>query len=178
MRYTRFNSYKTIVLCISILTFICIHFGCERDDICGAETQTTPFLVIKFLDDDARTEIKAPVDLSVKAVGDDIATVFSLTEGVRDSITIPLRTQENITQYELTINSTAVDGDPTMPNTDILTIQYATEQVYVSSACGFKINYDDLSQTLVNDGDKWIKGVSVQRANITDETEAHLFIFH
>ncbi|WP_103067941.1 DUF6452 family protein [Aquimarina sediminis] len=167
---------------LSILTAVFILYlnsACERDDICAEGTPTTPFLVIKFLDFDTGTEIKSPAELEVKAVG--IETPFTLGS-TQDSILIPLKNDVSITDYEFTINSDTTnngDTDP-LPNKDTVSFQYTTEEEYVSSACGFKINYKGLTVSppeAGNDG-SWIQDITIQRENVTDETAAHIFIFH
>lgn len=155
------------------------NLSCERDDICAEGTPTTPFLVIKFIDFDTSTQVKAPLELQVKAVG--IETPFTLGT-VTDSILIPLRNNVSITDYEFTINSDITnnsDTDP-LPNKDTVSFQYTTQEEYVSSACGFKINYKGLTVSPVEAGDdgSWIKNITIQRENVTDETTAHVFIFH
>lgn len=156
-----------------------LNTSCERDDICAEGTPTTPFLVIKFLDFDNGTEIKKPSELQVKAVGEESSYTLG---SVTDSILIPLRNDQLVTEYEFTINSDTTnnnDGDP-IPNTDTVSFQYTTEEEYVSSACGFKINYKGLTVSPVEEGDDggWIKNIIRQRENVTDETTAHIFIFH
>ncbi len=150
--------------------------SCERDDICAEGTPTTPFLIIKFIDFTSATEIKRPVELQVRAVGVD--SIFNIGS-VTDSILIPLRTNASITDYELTINSdTSNDTNPS--NTDIVSFQYTPVEEYVSSACGFKINYEGLTTSPVEAGSdgSWIQNITVQRQDVIDETAAHVFIFH
>ncbi len=155
--------------------------GCERDDICAEGTPTTPLLIIKFIDSENGTEIKAPIELQVKAVPIDMDIENPLElGGVTDSISIPLRTNTSITDYELTINSNTTNEAETPANTDIISIQYTTVEEYVSSACGFKINYEGLTISPPEAGDdgSWIKEITIQREDVTDETTAHIFIFH
>ncbi|TSE08551.1 MULTISPECIES: DUF6452 family protein [Aquimarina] len=155
--------------------------GCERDDICAEGTPTTPLLIIKFIDFDNGTEIKAPSELQVKAVAVDMDVEDPFPLGsVTDSILIPLRTNSSITDYELTIDSNTTNEPETPANTDVISIQYTTVEEYVSSACGFKINYEGLtiSPPVAGDDGSWIKNITIQREDVTDETTAHVFIFH
>ncbi len=167
-----------LLLAIIIISIVYSTTSCERDDICAEGTPTTPFLIIKFIDNDTQieTDIKAPVELQVRAVGVD--EVIDLGT-VRDSILIPLRTNTTSTEFEFTINSdTTNDENPA--NTDIVSFQYTPVEEYVSSACGFRVVYNAITASegdAGTDGD-WIKGISEQRTNVTDETTAHIFIFH
>lgn len=168
--------YKHLVLTLISIITLWMVLGCERDDICAEGTPTTPFLIIKFIDFDTGTDIKAPSELQVKAVGvDEIFTLGTIT----DSILIPLRTDTSITDYEFTINSDTTN-DETLANKDTVSFQYTAQEEFVSSACGFKVNYSGLTISPVEVGTDgaWIQNITVQRQNITDETTAHVFIFH
>ncbi len=169
--------FKNISILSLVIAFSYLILGCERDDICTGD-QTTPFLVIKFINNETQieTDIKAPVELQVRAVGID--SIINLGT-VRDSISIPLRTNATSTEFEFTINSDTTNDD-TAPNTDIISFQYEPVEEYVSSACGFRVVYNAITATEGDEGSDgdWIKGISQQRTNVTDETAAHIFIFH
>ncbi|MEW7281098.1 DUF6452 family protein [Aquimarina sp. 2201CG1-2-11] len=167
---------RNISLLATIILVITFNMGCERDDICAEDTPTTPLLIIKFIDVENGTEIKAPSELQVKAVGvDDIYPIGS----VRDSILIPLKNDVSVTDYELTIDSDTTNEETTT-NTDVISIQYTPVEEYVSSACGFKVNYEGItiSPPVVGDDGSWIKNITIQRENVTDESNAHVLIFH
>ncbi|WP_062055139.1 DUF6452 family protein [Aquimarina longa] len=168
--------HKYIVVIIIILYS---SYSCERDDICAEDTPTTPFLVIKFIDVDTGTEVKIPSELKVKAI--DVDTPYPIGT-ITDSIKIPLRNNVSVTDYEFTINSDTNNNtaDDPAPNVDIVSFQYTTEEQYVSSACGFKINYKGLtvSPPVAGSDGRWIKSITIQRENVTDEATAHIFIFH
>ncbi len=169
---------KPISLFAIIMIIVYATSGCERDDICAEGTPTTPFLIIKFINNDTQiaTDIKRPVELQIRAVGfDSIIDIGT----VRDSIAIPLRTNTTSTEFEFTINSDTTN-DATLANTDIVSFQYTPIEEYVSSACGFRVVYNAITASegeAGTDGD-WIRGISEQRTNVTDETAAHIFIFH
>ncbi|WP_109301300.1 DUF6452 family protein [Aquimarina sp. AU474] len=170
------RSYKYIIPIIASVFLLFLNVGCERDDICAEGTPTTPLLIIKFINFDNATEVKTPSELQVKAVG--VEAPFTLTS-VTDSIMIPLRTNEPITEYEFTIDSNTTN-DETPSNTDTVSFQYTAVEEYVSSACGFKINYEGLtiSPPVAGDDGSWIQNITVQREDVTDEATAHVFIFH
>ena len=88
---------------------------------------------------------------------------------------IPLRTRGLLTDFEFII-----DSDSDTPNTDVVSFQYTPVEEYVSSACGFKVNYNGLTASVaVEDGDEnWIKSIIIEEDNVTDETAAHVLIFH
>ncbi|MCK8524087.1 DUF6452 family protein [Aquimarina sp. D1M17] len=168
--------HKYAGLICACLLALPIIMGCERDDICADGTPTTPFLIVKFIDFENGTEIKNPTELQVQAVGVDSPFDFGT---VTDSIAIPLRTNEPITDYQFTIDSDT-SNDDTAANTDTVSFQYTTVEEFVSSACGFKINFEGLTVSPPEAGTdgSWIRNITIQRENVTDETTAHVFIFH
>ncbi|MBP2832809.1 hypothetical protein J8281_11485 [Aquimarina sp. U1-2] len=171
-----YTTFLTL-LCFAILLLgIC---SCERDDICAEGTPTTPLLIVKFFDFDTKTEIKAPSELQVRAVGIDS---FIDIGTVRDSIFIPLRTNSSSTAFEFTINSDTTNNAASdlPPNTDRISFQYTPVEEYVSSACGFRVVYDGLTFSDEDPGTAgdWIREISIRRRDILDETDAHILIFH
>lgn len=167
---------KHLLLFLIIIFATYINTSCERDDICAEGTPTTPFLIIKFIDFENGTETKAPSELQVKAP--DVENPFTLGT-VTDSILIPLKTNESITNFEFTIDSN-LENDEIPKNTDTVSFQYTLEEEYVSSACGFRVNYRGLTISPPEAGDdgSWIRSITVQREDVTDEATAHVFIFH
>lgn len=169
---------NTSILIVALIVSGIFSSGCERDDICAEGTPTTPFLIIKFIDDETRieTDIKRPVELQIRAVGfDSIIDIGT----VRDSIMIPLRTNVVNTEFEFTINSDT-SNDATAPNTDIVNFEYEPIEEYVSSACGFRVVYNAITASVANEEGtgNWIKGILERTTNVTDETSAHIFIYH
>ena len=164
----------TLLFCCCIAAYLST--GCERDDICAEDTPTTPFLIIKFIDDITVSDIKQPNELQVKAIGFEGIIDFTTNQ---DSILIPLRTNALLTDFEFTIDSDTTD-DMVTPNTDTVSFQYTPVEEYVSSACGFKVNYNGLTNTLTQEEDNgnWIKRITIEKNNVTDETTAHVLIFH
>ncbi len=168
--------HKTLTPLIFCIIAIYFSSSCERDDICAEDTPTTPFLIIKFIDDQTVSDIKQPNELQVKAIGFEGIINFTSNQ---DSILIPLITNASLTDFEFTIDSDTSD-DSDIPNTDTISFQYTPEEEYLSSACGFRVNYNALTSSLTqeeNDGN-WIKRITIEKENVTDETAAHVFIFH
>ena len=171
------NKYIQLFFLLGIVSLtILIVSGCERDDICAADTATTPLLIIKFFDNVTRIDAKIPPDLSVRSSDQSADAEGSYIYNANlDSISIPLRTDADITDFRFTINTAQADE-----NIDSLSFEYTTVEKYISSACGFKVNYEGLTNTLIEeDGDaNWIKEVVIQELNITDENTTHIFIYH
>ncbi|WGK64589.1 DUF6452 family protein [Croceiramulus getboli] len=146
--------------------------GCERDDICAQSTPTTPLLIIEFYDVDNQTDLKPVTNLLVQAT--DVEEPFQLFNGV-SRIALPLKTNELSTAYTLTLNA----GSEQAENTDELVIDYETLEEFISRACGFKVTYNNVEIMDIPGTDgSWIQGLNQEQFNITNENEAHLFIFH
>ncbi len=172
----KLHTYKSLFLVITAFMALYITLGCERDDICGDDANTTPKLIIKFFDSNDGITVKKPIGLSVKAIHPDIKEVYLINKS-QDSILIPLDINTYNTKFEFTINSE--DPDLAKRNTDTISFQYTTKEEYINSACGFKINYNGLGYTPpdATDTNKWIKNIIIKELNVTDEKTAHVHIF-
>ncbi|MDD7887012.1 DUF6452 family protein [Flavivirga sp. 57AJ16] len=179
---------KISFVLIAIIT-IC-YFSCERDDICPDSTPTTPRLIIDLLDVNNADNKKRVFDLVAAGVGvadDAILADYSFVD--TDHLVLPLRTDENSTQYRLikeaSINDNGTPDDASDDfidgNYDLITINYSREEVYVSRACGYKTIFKNVTLNLdASDTDPWI----ISRQPITDnpsvenETTAHFTMSH
>ncbi len=174
---------------LSLLLICCIAFSCERDDICDSDN-TTPRLYLAFYN------IENPEDLNPKTVArfrvqgignDETLPELSGTQN-KQEILLPLKTTEGITEYSLHKNYSYSDnGTPDDPsddviggNEDIVTIEYTTEEVYISRACGFKTVFKNIRITVADDGDRWIQSYrSVNDNQIVENEDApHFILFH
>lgn len=159
---------------IILLLLITIAFsGCEKDDICADDT--TPKLVIEFFDITNPSESKNIVSLKVQEVNqiDEYNTFSGVSE-----IAIPLRINGTSTKYSFILNSSDVDN----LNEDFIEFNYATQNIYVSRACGYKTIFElnnDASGVLFTEGtdNKWMQSVVKATNSITTENETHLKIY-
>ena len=156
-----------------LLLLIMATTNCERDDICIDEI--TPKLIIRFYDFD-NSELTKSVDnivVRIKGVGidslytDNSTTITTLT----DSIAIPLLVTDSETKFILTANST----DETLISIDTLTLNYIIEEIFVGRSCGFKSVFNNIDYENTTN---WIKNIEVVTDTITNETSAHVKIFH
>lgn len=143
--------------------------GCQKDDICPEGTATTPLLVIEFYDREDITRLKAVRNLTIQASGMEEPLLDPETT---NSISIPLRTNENSTEYIFTYNS----GDE--ENRDTVSFSYSPNPEYINRACGYRINYNNLDVAVHDDEDNWIISALILQENIEDETEAHISFTH
>lgn len=157
--------------------------ACEKDDICDANTVTTPRLVITFYDYNNASVEKNVTNLSIFADGMEEAVTFSGSTLINGStVSIPLKVNAETTKFHFILNygSTNVIVPA---NEDIITFNYTTENIYVSRACGFKTNYTLKSDNPFVHTDaatpdlKWMQYVAVKNSLIANENETHLEIY-
>jgi hypothetical protein len=177
---------KTITF--SLVLMVLLLSGCEKDDICAETTQTTPKLVLRFYDITSQDDTKNVTALRVTGLDDnnEEITITNLSLVTTDSITLPLRTDAHETKftfhldYEVDDNGTPEDPDDdiVLGNSDIVTISYQREDVYVSRACGFKTIFNNVSFSFEADADNWIINSEIINATVENEFAAHVKIFH
>ena len=158
--------YFSALTACSFLLFI----SCQKDDICAEGTVTTPLLLIEFYDDEKPETLKVVEGLTVLAVGKEEVLLGPSTT---NNISIPLRTDQNFTEYRFITNS-GTDQE----NVDIIRFDYFPTPDYVNRACGFKINFLDLNIIRNSDEDDWILSETVNIADIENETATHITFTH
>lgn len=171
-----------------LLLTISIFCGCERDDICPNSTPTSPRLVIDLFDFENQENSKNVFGLVVAGVG-NLFVLSDYNNVTSNQLILPLKTDENTTEYILIkdsfINDAGTPDDSTDDfidgsNQDLLTINYSREQVYVSRACGFKTIFKNVTITIGDDGDPWLLSQQSLNPNqsVIDETTTHFNVFH
>ncbi len=162
--------------------------SCEKDDICDANTPTTPRLIITFYDISSPTKTKNVKNL--KVIGDEMeeGIVFNESLAVDDSlryvtsgstVSIPLKVNDSTSTFKFIYD--AFNTNPAAINTDVLKFNYTTQNVYVSRACGFKTvfqlrNLLPIVQT-DPDGSVWMTEVDLENPNIESEDETHIKVY-
>jgi hypothetical protein len=176
---------KTLV--IPILLVVALSISCERDDICPDSSPTTPSVIIDIYDFENQESNKNVFGLLVAGIDNDfILSGYNIV--TTDQLVLPLKTDDNTTQYVLiedaSINDNGTPNDSTDDfydgNSDVITINYSREEVYVSRACGYKTIFKNVTLTIEDDGDNWILSQQPLNSNqsVEDETTAHFNIYH
>ena len=162
------STLKT-TLCIALIA-LGFFTACEKDDICLADIAGTPDLVILLLDKDTGTR-RTPSGFSIRPIG----TKKELSQRSGDSLGLPLRITEAVTQFEFILNQGSENE-----NIDTLQINYRRQDQFINSACGYRANFvlDQPPVFILNSGNNWIKGAIILKDTISDETAAHLGILH
>ena len=151
--------------------------SCEKDDICVEGD--TPQLVIGFFDIDDTTEAKEVPSLRIKEIVlDTVINTISDRSSSLDSIGVPLRSDVTSTAFAFITDSADDDdtGDET-GNIDTLTISYTLREAFVSRACGYVINYDDLTVSLPASANNWIQDITVVQEIVENSNSIHVKIF-
>lgn len=160
---------------LSLLLVLSIFFSsCEKDDICDANTPTTPKVVIEFYDVANPTTLKNVTNLGVIAPGFTNGSEFTATSKIK----VPLKTFEDTSILHFIQNGSM---DPTTDdNLDEITFNYSRKTVFVSRACGFKTLFALNTTnpiTVTPDSNNWIQSVIVSQPNIENEDETHIKIY-
>ena len=173
-KITKLNILKIRAFLLFLAIFLCIN-ACEKDDICVEGD--TPLLIIRFYDSENPTEPKSVNSLRVVGIGQSNPVDTFTDRSSLDSISIPLRVNQPDTGF-LFVSDSADEDDLETGNIDTLTFTYSTEEVFVSRACGFIANYNDLSDMLTTGSENWIQNIVIIDSTINSQASAHVQIFH
>lgn len=161
---------------LSIVVLCLFLYGCEKDDICTPETPTTPRLIIEFYSIVNTSVPKEVANLEVKGEGASSVINFNLVS----KIELPLKTNEDVTNYNFTINSTS---EAPVFNVDKIKINYTRKDIYISRACGFKTYFSlNLMNPIIqtnpaDDSVLWIKNIEIIKNNIENEEDVHVKMY-
>ena len=175
------------ILIIPMLLGVILFMACEPDDLCPAGTATTPKLIIDFYDALNPESKKNVFDLVAIGTGNkNILSDYTFTN--TDNVLLPLKTDENTTQYTLIKDASVNDnGTPENPdddfidgNYDVITINYSREEIYVSRACRYKTIYKNVTLTIEPDTDNWMlsREPLTDNQSVEDESETHFNVTH
>lgn len=163
---------------ILLLLLLAFSFSsCEKDDICDPATSTTPRLIVEFYDISNPTTKKTVTNLGIVSPGMPIGIAFN---GV-SKIEVPLRVTQGSTTFNFIQNGG--DTDATNNNTDVIQINYTTQNVFVSRACGYKTTFTlngsggfVRTDSTPADG-LWIQNSTIITSNIETENEIHVKLY-
>lgn len=168
---------------IFLITLFLFYFSsCEKDDICVEGD--TPLLVIGFYDADDTTEFKTVTDLRIRSLDNDSilnnSTDFGFSDrgNVRDSITIPLRIAASESGFEFISRSAEDDEGNETGTIDTLTFNYVVNQEFISRACGFIANFNELDTTRNVFSSDWIRRITLLETDVERSNTIHVKVFH
>lgn len=179
------KKFKIITL-VFITTFSL--FTCERDDICDEDTPTTPRMIFEFRDIANPESTKNVIGIRVEDPDDSTRFLEDYNDVNVLQIILPLKTDEDETQYIIYKNYNIDDNDTPddtsddfqTGNADLLTITYERKDLYVSRACGYKTTFENISVTIETDSDNWMLFGEPTNDNqsVLNEDETHWNIRH
>lgn len=172
--YVKVHMRKLRTIFFFTVGFLLIN-SCEKDDICVEGD--TPLLIIRFYDAENPEVFKSVSSLRVRGIGQENPVDTFTDRSSLDSISIPLRINQPDTGFLLILDS-ATEDDVETGNIDTLTFSYATQELFVSKACGFIANYDQLNESLTTDTENWIQSIEIISPTINSQADAHVQIFH
>ena len=152
-----------------LVLFTCIFSACEKDDFC-IENPVTSKLIIDFYDDTNRETLKNVQRFSIISEGKTDSLFVNKTF---NSISIPLNSLTLETIYTLKKNDDS--GAKVDDKIAIFTIQYDTEEQFVSRSCGYIYNFTELNLTDISNN--WIVNSVIINETVEDDSE-HLKILH
>jgi Family of unknown function (DUF6452) len=177
---------KKIISLLLVFTFGLS--SCEKDDICDANTPTTPRLVISFYEINDPTKPKNVNNLMVIGEGEKKGIIFDKTSTdtiakyrtSANTVSVPLKTDAESTTYSFVYNSRS--ETPGAINTDVIKFNYTHQNVYVSRACGFKTIFKlssvkPFEQTDPAGDGLWMQQIFVKTTNVEFENETHIQVY-
>ncbi len=183
--------YSSYFLIFGLL--VCL-LGCQRDDICPTSTNVTPLLIIRFYDNESPDDPVPPQNLSIRELTeendslrwvsyvDNNGNKDSIFRKAVDSISIPLRTDSNLTRFEFVLN-TVIDSEGNISensNRDTITFSYDRQLEYLNRACAYRTRFVNLKVNQnreIPDSLNWVKNIQVEENIVEDENQAHVSIF-
>lgn len=155
--------------------FLVMLLACEKDDICVEGD--TPLLIVRFYDQENPDAVKSVTDLRVIGIGRNSTLNTFSDRADLDSIALPLDPGATRSGFIMISNSGEQDGAET-GNQDTLYINYQVREEFISRACGFVARFEDLSFELNGGAESWIDEVEFLKNEVTDQTSAHVKIYH
>ena len=171
---------KKIIPILLIAATLYFVSSCEKDDICVEGD--TPLMVIGFFNIDDTTAAKRVSSIRIRSI--DIDSVlsnasFSDRSNSPDSLQVPLRSNATTTMYQIISNSADDDEtDQETGNIDTLSISYELGEAFISRACGFVVNYNNITVTVPESAENWIQDIKVVQPNVQNTDSIHVKIFH
>jgi len=150
---------------ILVFGFLLLLTSCGGDDDICLNADSTPRLKLKFHDSDGKLRQMEHLEVNVDYGNSKLTNIISADKV--DSVFIPLRVDENA--YTDIYFKTAKDGDSSK-----VRINYDSKAIYVSPACGFKKNYENLKAELIKNNP--VSTIEQNNTSLTDETRINFYL--
>ncbi len=170
---------KIIKFGIVILLVSLSFSACEKDDICV--DADTPLLIVRFYDANDTTIFKPVAGLRIIGLGKDVpVNTFTDRSSDLDSLAIPLKINNTLTGFTFIKDSADDEDGNEAGNSNIVNFSYEVTDEYISRACGFIANYNNLNTEFTTTPENWIQRIKIVKSSIEIEetVTAHVKIFH
>ena len=147
-----------------LLLIIFFQLSCEPDDVCNIENPSTPQLVFRLYDANQPSQLKSVDTLKVKDTENE--SILQLIN--TDSIAIPFQINANKMDLDFMISAGISDE---------LLIDYQTQDMYLSRACGFQSTFI-INEIEIGSNQNWINKIEIVTNEILVDTLAHVKIYH
>lgn len=147
-----------------LFLILLLHQSCEPDDVCNVENPSTPQLVFRLYDANQPSQLKSVDTLRVKDT--DKESILQLIN--TDSIALP---------FQINANKMNLDFLVTGGISDELLIDYQTQDMYLSRACGFQSTFI-INEIEISTNKSWINTIEIVTNEILVDTLAHVKIYH
>lgn len=135
------------------------------DDIC-LSADSTPRLKMKFRNANNQLKTLDTLYVDVDYGKTELTNIISADANV-DSVFVPMRIDES--PYTDIYIKQRIDG----PSSKIR-VSYDKTSIYVSPACGFKINYENLKAELIESNP--VQSVESNNTSLTDESKINFYL--
>ena len=132
--------------------------------MCNIENPSTPKLVFRFYDANQPSQVRSVDTLRVKDTESE--SVLQLIN--TDSIAIPFKINANKMNLDFTISGGISDE---------LLIDYQTQDMYLSRACGFQSTFI-INEIEISTNKSWINTIEIVTNEILVDTLAHVKIYN
>ena len=147
-----------------LFLILLLHQSCEPDDVCNVENPSTPQLVFRLYDANQPSQLKSVDTLRVKDTENE--SILQLID--TDSVAIPFQINSNKMDFDFMISEGVSDE---------LLIDYQTQDMYLSRACGFQSTFI-INKIEIRSNQSWINTIEIVTNEILVDTLAHVKIYH
>ena len=147
-----------------LFLILLLHQSCEPDDVCNVENPSTPQLVFRLYDANQPSQLKSVDTLRVKDTENE--SILQLIN--TDSVAIPFQINSNKMDFDFMISEGVSDE---------LLIDYQTQDMYLSRACGFQSTFI-INKIEIRSNQSWINTIEIVTNEILVDTLAHVKIYH
>lgn len=148
-----------------LIGFLLLLTSCGGDDDICLNADSTPRLKLKFINASGQLLRLDSLYIDVDYGGSALKNILSQANA--DSVFVPMRIDESsYTDIYLRLRKAG--------NRSKIRVSYDKKAIYVSPACGFKINYDNLKSELLQANP--VQNVEQNQTSLSDESKINFYL--